>query len=87
MDGHSKVNPVATIFLLQTMDKSKLIYSISAAKFLSTMKTKRSLIQICRLGAVACLNPLRRAAEVVSKQWNVINPPATSKKFEQRINP
>ena len=87
MDGHSKVNPVATIFLLQTMDKSKLIYSISAAKFRSTMKTKRSLMQICRPGAMACLNPLRRAAEVVSKQWNVINPPATSKKFEQRINP
>jgi hypothetical protein len=50
MDGHSKVNPVATIFLLQTMDKSKLIYSISGAKFLSTMKTKRNLFQLCRLG-------------------------------------
>jgi hypothetical protein len=46
MDGHSQVNPVATIFLLQTMDKSKLIYSISGAKFLSTMKTKRNLFQL-----------------------------------------
>jgi len=46
MDGHSKVNPVATIFLLQTMDKSKLIYSISAAKFLSTMKTKPCFLLI-----------------------------------------
>jgi hypothetical protein len=50
------------------------------------MKTNGNLIPICLLGAVACLNPLRRAAEVVSKQWNVINPPATSKKSEQRIN-
>jgi hypothetical protein len=50
MDGHSQVNPVATIFLLQTMDKSKLIYSISGAKFLSTMKTKRNLFQLCRPG-------------------------------------
>src|ERR1035437_3535918 len=46
MDGHSKVNPVATIFLLQTMDKSKLIYSISGAKFLSTMKTKPCFLLI-----------------------------------------
>ena len=41
------------------------------------MKTNGNLIPICLLGAVACLNPLHRAAEVVSQQWNVINPPAT----------
>jgi hypothetical protein len=40
------------------------------------MRIKRNLIQICLPGAMACLNPLRRAAELVSKQWNVINPPA-----------
>ena len=44
---------------------------------IKTMKTNRNLIPLCLLGAVACLNPLHRAAEVVSQQWNVINPPAT----------
>ena len=53
MDGHRKVNPVATIFLLQTMDKSKLIYSISAAKFLSTMKTELYLTTFGKLKTAA----------------------------------